>query len=161
ITRLFVTKCPHKALIRRIEKQTLFPSKCPHGNRSRRTRRRACRGGGARATWTTRRRRDDRQQRAQDHPVRHVQGPTRRGRGGLADRAWFGIVAPTGTPVPIIEKLNGMVNQVLADPKIRSEFETKAFATAIGGTSEEFGTFLRIQQKFWREVLEASGVRPN
>jgi tripartite-type tricarboxylate transporter receptor subunit TctC len=54
-----------------------------------------------------------------------------------------------------------MVNQVLADPKIRSEFETKAFATVIGGTSEEFGTFLRIQQKFWREVLEASGVRPN
>jgi tripartite-type tricarboxylate transporter receptor subunit TctC len=81
--------------------------------------------------------------------------------GGLEDGAWFGIVAPTGTPVPIIEKLNGMVNQVLADPKIRSEFETKAFATVIGGTSEEFGTFLRIQQKFWREVLEASGVRPN
>jgi len=81
--------------------------------------------------------------------------------GGLEDGAWFGIVAPTGTPVPIIEKLNGMVNQVLADPKIRPEFETKAFATVIGGTSEEFGTFLRIQQKFWREVLEASGVRPN
>ena len=81
--------------------------------------------------------------------------------GGLEDGAWFGIVAPTGTPVPIIEKLNGMVNQVLADPKIRSEFDTKAFATVIGGTSEEFGTFLRIQQKFWREVLEASGVRPN
>jgi hypothetical protein len=52
-------------------------------------------------------------------------------------------------------------NQVLADPKIRSEFETKAFATVIGGTSEEFVTFLRIQQKFWLEVLEASGVRPN
>src|SRR5262249_16877331 len=33
--------------------------------------------------------------------------------------------------------------------------------TRYGGTSEEFGTFLRIQQKFWREVLEASGVRPN
>src|SRR4029453_8273885 len=45
--------------------------------------------------------------------------------GGLEDGAWFGIVAPTGTPVPIIEKLNRMVNQVLADPKIRSEFETK------------------------------------
>src|SRR5215813_9184 len=81
--------------------------------------------------------------------------------GGLEDGAWFGIVAPTGTPVPIIEKLNGMVNQVLTDPKIRSEFETKAFATVIGGTSEEFVLFLRIQYKFWREVLEASGVRPN
>src|SRR6516164_1746979 len=81
--------------------------------------------------------------------------------GGLEDGPWFGIVAPTGTPGPIIEKLNRMVNQVLADPKIRSEFESKAFATVIGGTSEEFGTFLRIQQKFWREVLEASGMRPN
>jgi ABC transporter substrate binding protein len=51
--------------------------------------------------------------------------------------------------------------EIIDNPKIRSEFETKAFATVIGGTSEEFGTFLRIQQKFWREVLEASGVRPN
>ena len=81
--------------------------------------------------------------------------------GGLEDGAWFGIVAPTGAPAPIIEKLNGAVNQVLADPKTRSEFETKAFATVIGGTSEEFGTFLRTQQEFWREVLEDSGVRPN
>jgi tripartite-type tricarboxylate transporter receptor subunit TctC len=80
---------------------------------------------------------------------------------GLEDGAWFGIVAPTGTPAPIIEKLNGTVNQALADPKTRSAFETKAFATVIGGTSEEFGTFLRAQQKFWHETLEAIGVRPN
>ena len=81
--------------------------------------------------------------------------------GGLEDGAWFGIVAPAGTPAPITDKLNGAVNQVLADPKIRSEFETKAFATVIGGTSEEFGTFLRTQQKFWSEELEATGVRSN
>jgi tripartite-type tricarboxylate transporter receptor subunit TctC len=79
--------------------------------------------------------------------------------GGLEDGA-FGIVAPTGTPAAVIEKLNGAVNQVLMDPKTRSGFETKAFATVVGGTSEEFGTFLRTQQKFWREALEAGGVRP-
>jgi tripartite-type tricarboxylate transporter receptor subunit TctC len=81
--------------------------------------------------------------------------------GGLKDGAWFGIVAPTGTPAAIIDKLNGAVNQVLMDSKTRSAFETKAFATVVGGTSEEFGTFLRTQQKFWREALEAAGVRPN
>jgi tripartite-type tricarboxylate transporter receptor subunit TctC len=80
--------------------------------------------------------------------------------GGLEDGAWFGIVAPTGTPAAIIEKLNGATNQVLMDPNTRSAFETKAFATVVGGTSEEFGTFLRTQQKFWREALESSGVRP-
>jgi len=81
--------------------------------------------------------------------------------GGLKDGAWFGIVAPTGTPAAIIDKLNGAVNQVLMDSKTRSAFETKAFATVVGGTSEEFGTFLRTQQEFWREALEAAGVRPN
>jgi tripartite-type tricarboxylate transporter receptor subunit TctC len=80
--------------------------------------------------------------------------------GGLADGAWFGIVAPTGTPAAIVEKLNGALNQVLKDPKARSAFE-KAFATVVGGTAEEFGTFLRTQQKFWREALESGGVRPN
>lgn len=81
--------------------------------------------------------------------------------GGLEDGAWFGIVAPTGTPAAIIEKLNSAVNQVLIDPKTRSAFETKAFATAVGGTSLEFGTFLRTQQKFWRKALESAGVHPN
>jgi tripartite-type tricarboxylate transporter receptor subunit TctC len=80
--------------------------------------------------------------------------------GGLEDGAWFGIVAPTGTPAAIIEKLNRAVNQVLMDPKTRSAFETKAFATVVGGTPEEFGTFLRTQQRFWREALQAGGVRP-
>src|SRR5215831_7072826 len=46
--------------------------------------------------------------------------------GGLKDGAWFGIVAPTGTPAAIIDKLNGAVNQVLMDSKTRSAFETKA-----------------------------------
>jgi tripartite-type tricarboxylate transporter receptor subunit TctC len=80
--------------------------------------------------------------------------------GGLADGAWFGIVAPAGTPAAVVEKLNGAINQVLVDPKTRSAFE-KAFATVVGGTAEEFGTFLRTQQKFWREALESGGVRPN
>jgi tripartite-type tricarboxylate transporter receptor subunit TctC len=48
--------------------------------------------------------------------------------GGFADGAWFGIVAPTGTPAAIVEKLNGALNQVLVDPKTGSAFE-KAFAT--------------------------------
>jgi tripartite-type tricarboxylate transporter receptor subunit TctC len=81
--------------------------------------------------------------------------------GGIEDGAWFGIVAPRGTPAPIIEKLNRAVNQVLEDPKIRVGSETKAFATVTGGTHEEFGTFLRSQQKFWHETLEAAGVHPN
>jgi tripartite-type tricarboxylate transporter receptor subunit TctC len=81
--------------------------------------------------------------------------------GGLEDGAWFGIVAPTGTPAAVIEKLNGAVNQVLMDPKTRSGFETKAFATVVGGTPEEFGSFLRTQQEFWRKALEAAGVRAN
>src|SRR4029453_15354287 len=57
--------------------------------------------------------------------------------GGLGEGAGFGIVAPTGTPAAVIEKLNGAVNQVLMDPKTRSGFETKAFATVVGGRSEE------------------------
>jgi tripartite-type tricarboxylate transporter receptor subunit TctC len=81
--------------------------------------------------------------------------------GGLEDGAWFGIVAPAGTPAPIIEKLNRAVNKVLVDPNTRSAFETNAFATVVGGTSEEFGTFLQTQQRFWDETLAAAGVRPN
>ena len=80
--------------------------------------------------------------------------------GGLENGTWFGIVAPAGTPAPIIEKLNDAVNQILKDPKIRSGFR-EAFATVVGGTPKEFGVFLQSQQTFWHEALEAAGIRPN
>ena len=52
------------------------------------------------------------------------------------------------------------MNQALKDPKTRAAFE-KAYAVVAGGTTSEFGALLQSQQKFWREALEAVGVRPN
>jgi tripartite-type tricarboxylate transporter receptor subunit TctC len=80
--------------------------------------------------------------------------------GGIEGGTWFGIAAPAATPAPIVEKLNGAVNQALKDPKTRAAFE-KAYAVVAGGTAGEFSVLLQSQQKFWREALEAVGVRPN
>jgi tripartite-type tricarboxylate transporter receptor subunit TctC len=80
--------------------------------------------------------------------------------GGLDNGTWFGIVAPAGTPAPIIERLNDAVNQILKDPKIRSGF-SQGFATVVGGTPGEFGVFRRSQQKFWHEALATAGVNQN
>ena len=52
------------------------------------------------------------------------------------------------------------MNQALKDPKTRAAFE-KAYAVVAGGTAGEFSVLLQSQQKFWREALDAAGVRPN
>ena len=80
--------------------------------------------------------------------------------GGIEGGTWFGIVASTATPALIVEKLNGAVTQALKDPKTRFAFE-KVYGVVAGGTSSEFGALLQSQQKFWREALDAAGVRPN
>jgi tripartite-type tricarboxylate transporter receptor subunit TctC len=78
---------------------------------------------------------------------------------GVDAGSWFGISAPKGTPAFVIEKLNGAVNQALKDPKVRARYEV-ADIVVVGGSAEEFGAFMQSQQKFWRDELEAAGIRP-
>jgi tripartite-type tricarboxylate transporter receptor subunit TctC len=80
--------------------------------------------------------------------------------GAIEGGTWFGIAAPATTPAPIIDKLNAAVNQALKDPKTRAAID-KAHGVVAGGTPGEFGALLQAQLAFWREALEAAGVRPN
>ena len=79
--------------------------------------------------------------------------------GGVDAGSWFGIAVPKGTPAAVIEKLNAAVNQALKDPKVRARYEAADFVL-VGGSPEEFGAFMQSQQKFWRDELEAAGIRP-
>jgi tripartite-type tricarboxylate transporter receptor subunit TctC len=71
---------------------------------------------------------------------------------------WLGLVAPKGTPRPIIGKLQQKVAQILADPAVRERSE-RTGAYPMTSTPEEFAVFLRQEADRWSKVLKETNIR--
>jgi tripartite-type tricarboxylate transporter receptor subunit TctC len=71
---------------------------------------------------------------------------------------WLGLVAPKGTPKPIIDKINREVVQILADPGVRQKFD-QAGNFAVSSTPEEFEAFIRKEADRWSRVLKEANIK--
>ncbi len=83
---------------------------------------------------------------------------TEAGMKGLESSAWFGLLAPKGTPQPIVAKLNAETNRLLADPAFRKRIMDIG-VEPLGGSSEDFNKFLAAEIKKWGEVVRLSGAK--
>ncbi|HEY9460132.1 MAG TPA: tripartite tricarboxylate transporter substrate binding protein [Paralcaligenes sp.] len=79
---------------------------------------------------------------------------------GYEITSWYSVLAPAATPKAIITKLNKVINEVLADPKIASTFTAQGFQMA-GDTPEQAQEHLKQEIKKWSKAVEYSGVRAN
>lgn len=70
----------------------------------------------------------------------------------------YGLVAPAGTPRPIIERLNKELNAVLADSEVKKRLATEG-ADPAPGTPEQYGADIAQEEKQWAEVVKASGAK--
>ncbi|HKA43102.1 MAG TPA: tripartite tricarboxylate transporter substrate binding protein [Burkholderiales bacterium] len=73
---------------------------------------------------------------------------------------WYGLLAPAGTPKPIIQKLNAESRRVLSMQEVKDRL-TGAGIDAAGGTPEEFGNFIRAEFDKWGPVVKSAGVKAN
>ena len=71
---------------------------------------------------------------------------------------FYGLAAPKGTPAAVIAKFNQEINRALEQPELRAKIE-KTGAEIAGGTSEEFGRFLRDNAVKFREIVAAAGIK--
>lgn len=77
---------------------------------------------------------------------------------GYESIGWFGVVAPAGTPEPIIERLNKEVRSALEAPEVRE----KVLATGmepLTNTPREFAAMIRDETAKWAKVIKAAGVK--
>jgi tripartite-type tricarboxylate transporter receptor subunit TctC len=88
--------------------------------------------------------------------------PTLADAAGLPDledmSVWLGLVAPKGTPRPIIDKLQQKVAQIMADPAMMEKSE-RTGAFPMTSTPEEFGQFLRQEAARWQKVLHETNIK--
>lgn len=80
------------------------------------------------------------------------------GFGTLVVTGWIGLAAPTGTPEPILDKLNAEVNAMLQQFDVREKLNTGAFIT-VGGTRAEFGAYIRSEIAQWSQVAKQAGIQ--
>jgi tripartite-type tricarboxylate transporter receptor subunit TctC len=71
---------------------------------------------------------------------------------------WLGLVAPKGTPGPIIDKLQHKVAEILTDPAIREKSE-RTGAFPVIKSPAEFGVFIREAAVRWSRVLKETGIK--
>lgn len=72
--------------------------------------------------------------------------------------AWGGIVAPAGTPQPVIQRLNKEINSWLQAPATKAEF-AEIGQVVLGGTPEFFKTHIDSEARKWAEVIRKAGVK--
>ena len=72
--------------------------------------------------------------------------------------AWFGFVAPAGTPPDIINKIQQATKKVLGMPDIQKRFATMG-GVAGGNTPAEFGAFMDKERESWRKIVEAAKLQ--
>lgn len=82
-----------------------------------------------------------------------------RGFDGFEVAGWYGISAPAGTPDDIIDKLNGVVVQVIADPAVRDSL-TAAGVDPKSSSPEEFAALIAAEHERWTALIEQAGIQP-
>jgi tripartite-type tricarboxylate transporter receptor subunit TctC len=68
-----------------------------------------------------------------------------------------GVVAPAGTPAPIVGKLNGVINESLKAPDMK-DLVVRFGSEARVGSPQEFGTFLAGETRKWATIAKQAGV---
>jgi tripartite-type tricarboxylate transporter receptor subunit TctC len=70
---------------------------------------------------------------------------------------WYGMVAPAGTPAPIVERLNQIATEAMRDPAVKEKLATQG-AELIGDSPEHFHAFLESELVRWAKVIKDAGV---
>jgi tripartite-type tricarboxylate transporter receptor subunit TctC len=77
---------------------------------------------------------------------------------GFPSEVLFGLLAPAGTPVTIIQQLNRSINEGLQSAEIRSNLDAIGMEARIG-TAEGFAAALAEQAREWKAVIDATGIK--
>jgi tripartite-type tricarboxylate transporter receptor subunit TctC len=77
---------------------------------------------------------------------------------GYEAYVWMGLLAPKGTPAPIIDRLYRELTQVLATSEVKS-YMASAGIEIVGSTPAEFGTFFRSEKERWAKVIHETGAK--
>jgi tripartite-type tricarboxylate transporter receptor subunit TctC len=75
----------------------------------------------------------------------------------LQTENWYGMVAPPGTPAPIVTTLNRIATEAMRDPAVKEKLAIQG-ATLIGDSPEHFHAFMESEIARWAKVIKDAGI---
>ncbi|WP_447922512.1 Bug family tripartite tricarboxylate transporter substrate binding protein [Achromobacter aegrifaciens] len=78
---------------------------------------------------------------------------------GFELTSWFVVMAPAGTPQPVVDKLNAAAQRVLDSPAMRERLAALA-AQPVGGTPQALAQHLQTEREKYRVLIEGTDIRP-
>jgi len=77
---------------------------------------------------------------------------------GYEVNPWYGLLAPAGTPAPIVVRLSAEVTRIVRATEMREKLAAQG-AEAAGGTPEEFAAVIRADTALWTRVIREAGIK--
>ncbi|MCU0969035.1 MAG: tripartite tricarboxylate transporter substrate binding protein [Rubrivivax sp.] len=80
---------------------------------------------------------------------------------GVADfevDSWYAMFVPAGTPRPVIQRLNDVLNQTVADPSVREKLLQQG-SEAVGGTPEQLGRTVTAELAKWAKLAKDANIK--
>jgi tripartite-type tricarboxylate transporter receptor subunit TctC len=79
---------------------------------------------------------------------------------GFVAESWNGVMAPAGTPMPIVHKLSAAVAKALSSPEVRRAVDADG-AEAVSSTPEQFNAMIRSEYQRWGKVAKTAHLDVN
>ena len=77
---------------------------------------------------------------------------------GYEASSWFVVVAPAGTPEPVVNRLSGEIDKILKKPAVLERMKTLG-AEPVGGTPQALARHIAAETEKWRDVARLSGAK--
>lgn len=90
--------------------------------------------------------------------VRDIPTMAEQGFPNMTVGSWQGLLAPAGTPKPIIDKLYAALLQVMAMPEVKDRLATGGVAVVTSKSPQDFHEFMKRDTERWAKVVKATGI---
>jgi tripartite-type tricarboxylate transporter receptor subunit TctC len=78
---------------------------------------------------------------------------------GFDVAVWHGIAGPAAMDPALVARINGIFNQALQVPAVRTAISEAQAADIVGGTAQQFDDFIKSELKRWPEVVKTAGIK--
>ena len=78
---------------------------------------------------------------------------------GFEVTAWFGVMAPGGTPAAIVQKISSDVARLVATPELQKRMQDDA-SEPVGSNPESYAAFIRTEIAKWSHVVKTANMKP-
>jgi tripartite-type tricarboxylate transporter receptor subunit TctC len=92
-------------------------------------------------------------------PMPNVPTAKEAGVNGLVVDIWYGVLAPHGTPAPVVTRLNTEINKALASQDLKEKLLSVG-VQPLGTSPEQFAAFIRSEAVRYAKIIKAAGIKP-